>query len=59
MKIKIKGDWAEECIREMAQKAIENHKIFEYMVFWIKEPVGWQKKAKQYLQEGLRLERKK
>jgi len=55
MKIKIKAeDWTDKCIQKMAQKAIRDHKVFEYMLFWMREPIGWQKKAKQYLQEELR-----
>lgn len=51
--IKIMGNWSDNCIKDMAKKAIENHKAFEYMIFWMKETIGWQKKAKQYLREAL------
>jgi len=49
----MKNDWCEDCIKDMAKKAVENHKAFEYMIFWIKESIGWQKKAKQYLREAI------
>jgi len=49
----VKNDWCEDCIKDMAKKAVENHKAFEYMIFWIKESIGWQKKAKQYLREAI------
>jgi len=53
-KMKIKtNNWIDGCIREMARKAIQNGEIFEYMIFWMEEPIGWQKKAKRYLQEIL------
>jgi len=54
MKMKVKKDWVDKCIQEMARKAIKDHKVFEYMLFWMKEPIGWQIKAKQFLQEELR-----
>ena len=42
-------DWCDDCIKDMAKKAIKQHRTFEYMIFWMKESIGWQKKAKQYL----------
>jgi hypothetical protein len=53
MKLLKMENWCDECIKDMAKKAIKEHKAFEYMIFWMKEPIGWQKKAKQYLREKL------
>ena len=47
------SDWTYLCIQEMAKKAIENHKVFEYMLFWMKESIGWQRIAKSCLQKEL------
>jgi len=47
-------DFTEECIKTMAKKCIAEEKTFEYMMFWLKEPEGWQKKAKKILLEELK-----
>ena len=54
MKIKWTNQIIDDLIRDMAFKAVKSGKVFEYMLFWMKEPVGWQKKAKKYLQEAIR-----
>lgn len=54
MKVRIKENIVEEMMREMAIKAVREGKAFEYMLFWSNEPGGWQRKAKQYLQEAIK-----
>lgn len=46
-------DMVENIIRQFAQKAIKENKIWEYYCFWNEEPIGWQKKAKKILREEL------
>jgi hypothetical protein len=41
-------------MRDMARWCIKNQKTFEYMLFWLKEPPGWQKKARKVLLEELK-----
>jgi len=48
------SDFTDEMIKEMARKAIKEQKAFEYMVFWLMTPNGWQKKARKYLLETLK-----
>ena len=52
-------NWCDDCIKDMAKKAIKQHRIFEYMIFWMKESIGWQKKAKQYLRIEIKNENSK
>jgi len=52
-------DIVEKMIRQFAQEAIEEEKIWEYYCFWSKEPIGWQKKAKGILREELQKRRVK
>jgi hypothetical protein len=41
-------------MRDMAKRCIENKTTFEYMLFWLREPPGWQKKARKVLLEELK-----
>jgi hypothetical protein len=47
-------DITERIMRDMAKRCIENKTTFEYMLFWLREPPGWQNKARRVLLEELK-----
>lgn len=49
----MKNNFTNECIRTMAREAISKQKGFEFMLFWSKEPEGWQKKARDIFKKEL------
>jgi len=53
MKMKT-DDFTDKMIKEMAEKAAREQKAFEYMMFWLRSPDGWQKKARKYLLVALK-----
>jgi hypothetical protein len=50
----MKDDITEKFMRDMAKRCIENKTTFEYMLFWLRESKGWQKKARKVLLEELK-----
>lgn len=51
-------DCTEDVIRDMARLAIEEHKGFEFCMFWITENSAWQEKARVIFREELKKNRK-
>ena len=47
-------DIVEKMVRIHARKAIDKGKIWEYYLFWSREPIGWQRKAQKILREELK-----